>query len=91
DKDLTINHFLELAKEENPYRPGTLVAPRLGYFYPTVSPPDANYLAAHPYGIILGPSLVNDVSAGREFYRVRFGATTYESIHPVQMEIINEV
>ena len=44
----------------------------------------------HPCGIILGPALLNDY-IGREFYRVRFGSTTYEKIHPIQMEIINEV
>ena len=47
--------------------------------------------ATHPYGIILAPSFNNTDYSGREFYRVRFGGTTYEKVHPVQMEIINEV
>ena len=45
----------------------------------------------HPCGIILGKSLVDNDYVGREFYRVRFGNTTYEKVHPVQMEILNEV
>ena len=49
------------------------------------------YDKAHPCGIVLGRSLPVDSFAGKEFYRVRFGDTTYERIHPVQMEIINEV
>ena len=34
---------------------------------------------------------MNEEFIGREFYRVRFGDTTYERVHPVQLEIINEV
>ena len=45
----------------------------------------------HPCGIILGPSRNDNEYVSREFYRVRFGGTTYEKVHPVQMEIINEV
>ena len=77
---------------DNPYIPGTLVAPRMGYFYPDVNharPPSLG--EAHPYGLLLGPSLHNNSETGRDFYRVRFGGTTYERVHPVQMEIINEV
>ena len=77
---------------DSPFVPGTLVRPRLGYFYPLQSPsclPDPN--ATHPCGIILGKALLGDDFVGREFYRVRFGDTTYEKVHPVQMEIINEV
>jgi len=86
-------------KEDSPYKPGTLVAPRLGYFHPspqspyqTFGPPiDAAIETEHPCGIILGPSSVNGEYSGREFYRVRFGHTTYERVHPIQLEIINEV
>ena len=45
----------------------------------------------HPCGIVLGRSFDRDDYMGREFYRVRFGDTTYERVHPVEMEIINEV
>lgn len=81
--------FVQKISTDNPHRPGTLVSPRLGYFYPTTEPADAT--ATHPYGIILAPSFNNTDYSGREFYRVRFGGTTYEKVHPVQMEIINEV
>lgn len=75
---------------DTPYKPGTLVTPRIGYFYPVVEsrgnrPPSRQL--AHPYGLVLGPSLDNNPDAGREFYRVRFGETTYERVHPVQMEV----
>ena len=77
---------------DSPYRPGTLVAPRRGYFYPVFDPaqriPDKK--SEHPCGIILGRSFATSYD-GREFYRVRFGSTTYERVHPIEMEIINEV
>ncbi len=47
--------------------------------------------AAHPYGIILGKTRDNSAYSGRELYRVNFGGTIYEKVHPVQMEVINEV
>lgn len=77
-------------KADNPYRAGTLVAPRLGYFYPEATPPPSPDIL-HPCGIILGPSFLGENLAGKEFYRVRFADTTYEKVHPVQLEIINEV
>ena len=88
--------FYRKVREDNPHKPGTLVAPRLGYFYPTgQSPPAAlpgDLSKDYPYGIILGASADNNHDhSGREFYRVKFGETTYERVHPVQMEIINEV
>lgn len=91
----TSDHLLRQIEKDNPYRAGTLVAPRLGYFYPMaamppgISQPDLH--THHPYGIILGPCLENSREMGRQFYRVRFGGTTYERVHPVEMEIINEV
>ena len=45
----------------------------------------------HPCGIILGKEIIDDKFIGKEFYRVRFGNTTYEKVHPIQMEILNEV
>ncbi len=45
----------------------------------------------HPYGIILGKARENSSYAGKELYRVNFGGTIYERVHPVQMEIISEV
>ena len=89
DKD----EFYNLVASDNPYKPGALVAPRRGYFYPIRDPQQKhnnNLNDEHPCGIILGRSFVDDY-IGREFYRVRFGATTYERVHPVQLEIINEV
>ncbi len=92
---LTRLEHQELVEKDSPYRPGTLVYPRLGYFYPTTSDIDQHDLFSwkrqpHPCGLILGPSFMED-RLGREFYRVKFGNTTYERVHPVQMEIINEV
>jgi len=92
---LTSEQFYAQLKSDNPYKPGTLVAPRLGYFYPTIAPPlgitQPSLRELHPYGIILGRSVENNEAMAREFYRVRFSGTTYERVHPVQMEIINEV
>ena len=87
-----LRHQIE---KDNPCRPGTLVSPRKGYFYPDsgdkTSSRSDNSQEEHPCGIILGSSLSSDDYFGRHFYRVRFGETTYEKVHPVQMEIINEV
>jgi hypothetical protein len=81
----------DIVDQDNPFKPGTLVAPRLGYFYPTRHKPAPDPLQQHPYGIILGSSFGTGDYAGREFYRVSFADTIYERVHPVQMEIINEV
>ena len=81
----------EALQHDNPYKSGTLVRARCGYFYPEHSEgPAVDYSAFHPYGIIIGPSFENS-DVGREFYRVRFAGTTYERVHPVQLEIVNEV
>lgn len=91
----SIEDFTARLRRASPYQIGGLVIPRLGYFYPHSSHPEllpiSKGAADHPCGIILGPSLGNVDYLGREFYRVRFGATTYERVHPIQMEIINEV
>jgi hypothetical protein len=90
----TVDELTDRIVSDSPYRPGTLVAPRLGYFYPMTAQPHIEkppLLETHPYGIVLGRSFRNNEEYGREFYRVRFGSVTYENIHPVQMEIINEV
>lgn len=84
-----------ILEKDNPYSPGTLVSPRVGYFHPDIEPKKLNQEIVsgnqHPCGIILGPSAIENDYIPREFYRVRFGDTTYEKIHPVQMEILNEV
>lgn len=80
----------ERIRVDSPYRSGTLVAPRLGYFHPEVTSPHSGE-STHPCGIILGPSFLGENLPGKEFYRVRFADTTYEKVHPVQLEIINEV
>jgi hypothetical protein len=91
----TLEELKSEIQRDTPYKAGTLVAPRLGYFFPVGTPPPTpagdKYNTTHPYGLILGPSLSNSAHGGREFYRVRFGGTTYEKVHPVEMEIINEV
>jgi len=96
----TVADLAKRVREDNPFRPGTLISPRVGYFYPqkkeyvpgrvnnTETPPDDS---EHPCGIILGKSFTNSDHYGREFYRVKFSHITYETLHPVQMEIINEV
>jgi len=75
--------------DADPYKPGVLVRPRLGYFYPSHrtagSPTDV-----YPYGLVLGPSRSNDELVGRYCYRVRFGSTTYERVHPIEMEIVQK-
>ncbi|HCC45467.1 MAG TPA: hypothetical protein DEQ32_13770 [Gammaproteobacteria bacterium] len=93
--NLSRTEFLTHIREDNPYVPGTLVKPRLGYFYPQsaalgegINP---QWDKPHPCGLILGPSLQNDYDCGRDFYRVRFGGTTYERVHAVEMEILSEV
>ena len=75
--------------DSNPYKPGVLVRPRLGYFYPS-QPPAGASTDVHPYGLVLGPSRSNDEVAGRYFYRVRFGSTTYERVNPIEMEIVQK-
>tara|TARA_B100000131_G_scaffold319436_1_gene365323 strand:+ start:914 stop:1645 length:732 start_codon:yes stop_codon:yes gene_type:complete len=93
EMSISLADFKERIQKDNPYKPGTLVSPRLGYFYPefSLAQKDPKHASTqHPCGIVLGPAFVDDY-AGREFYRVRFGGTTYERVHPIQMEIINEV
>tara|TARA_R100001509_G_scaffold160277_1_gene127834 strand:- start:1184 stop:1897 length:714 start_codon:yes stop_codon:yes gene_type:complete len=93
--DFNREELLRAIEEDCPYRPGTLISPRQGYFYPDTNLAKLNQQEKlkqeHPCGIILGRSLVENSYVSSEFYRVRFGNTTYERIHPVQMEIINEV
>ena len=89
------DEFCKILNSDSPYQPGTLVTPRVGYFFPDIQPQEINKTIAdereHPCGIILGPSLLENDYVRKEFYRVRFGKTTYERVHPVQMEIVNEV
>lgn len=85
----TERELSQVLRQDSPYKPGTLVAPRMGYFFPEpFSSERVN--DEHPCGIVLGPSFADDY-LGKEFYRVRFGDTTYEQVHPVQLEILNEV
>jgi len=90
---LTMSDFVTMINDDSPYVPGTLVSPRLGYFYPRLTS-DSDGISprtTHPCGIILGRALDSSGDLGREFYRVRFGDTTYERVHPIQLEILNEV
>jgi hypothetical protein len=86
------DEFDKVLKNDNLFKPGTLVAPRVGYFCPRM-PTHGVFPREepHPCGLVLGPSLAQAEYFRREFYRVRFGATTYEKVHPLEMEIINEV
>ena len=83
----------ELLDEESPFKPGALVSPRLGYFFPEILAGNAvpEWNTPHPCGLILGPSVDSRNYMGRELYRVRFGATTYENVNVAQMEILNEI
>ena len=87
--------FRNLIQKDSPYCPGSLVSPRLGYFQPSIEPEkmlkQIGEHKQHPFGIILGRYKEENDYVSREFYRVRFGDTTYERVHPVQMEVINEV
>ncbi len=95
-ENLSLDDFERKIEEDSPYKPGALVSPRCGYFFPQI---DADKLdkeiahdKQHPCGIVLGRHFADDHKyVGKEFYRVRFGDTTYERVHPVQMEILNEV
>ena len=95
NSDYDHDELSDLVNEENPYRPGTLVVPRQGYFHPDINPDQLSKEIVsnkeHPCGIILGHSFNDNNYVSREFYRVRFGNTTYEKVHPVQLEILNEV
>jgi len=91
NSDMDREDFLKKMERENPHKPGTLVSPRKGYFYPVESGTPEQPDKEHPYGIIIGPYFNNNDYSGRELYRVKFGGTTYERVHPIQMEIINEV
>lgn len=84
--------FQHLLNQDTPFQPGTLVAPRLGYFYPLTEGTDPlPREQTHPCGLVLGRAFLGSEYFGREFYRVRFGGTTYERVHPVELEIINEI
>lgn len=95
NSDLSRDQLVLQIEKDNPYKPGTLVSPRLGYFHPDINPDKLNKKIhsdrEHPCGLILGPSTEDSNYVDKEFYRVRFGDTTYEKIHPVQLEIINEI
>jgi hypothetical protein len=90
-EDCSAGELRGIIDQDSPFKPGTLVAPRLGYFYPAQYKQTKDPFRGHPYGIILGTSFPSGDYAGREFYRVSFADTIYERVHPVQMEIINEV
>lgn len=92
-----VEEIKSLVARDNPYRAGSLVSPRVGYFFPGIDPDkikkEMDQKQEHPCGIILGPSFPENSYeyVAKEFYRVQFGDTIYEKIHPVQMEIVNEV
>ena len=89
--NITVDEMKQITIQDNPYKPGTLISPRMGYFYPDqVAHQKERPIVLeeeHPCGLILGPSFIDNY-LGRELYRVRFGNHTHEKIHPVQMEII---
>jgi hypothetical protein len=89
--DMAREELEKVLRDDSPFKPGTLVAGRRGYFHPQATAAVTDFSAEHPCGIILSRSFENNDYSGREFYRVKFGGTTYERVHPVQMEILNEV
>jgi hypothetical protein len=137
-----LEEFVNQVETDSPYKTGTLVKPRLGYFMPnrekltkkmhdlileycrqnfcldkfqdllrvlthyqgSIVPTDDKELvdsffewcetyslSDHPYGIILGKYRETSNYAGRELYRVSFGGTIYEKVHPVQLEVVSEI
>jgi hypothetical protein len=131
-----LDDFADYLRCETPYRPGTLVQPKKGMFFPKLSKLQEtmsvlvkefcetkgflqhadrlnDYLAGrsithlnrndelweafrhpaaiHPVGVVLGRSRNVSPHSGRELYRVSFADTIYEEVHPVQLEVINEV
>ena len=95
DAQCTLGEFQERVKQDSPFKPGALVAPRLGYFHPEIDRDDVMnqefMKQEHPFGIVISKSHISDDYVAKEFYTVRFGKTTYDRVHPVQLEIINEV
>ena len=97
ERKCSTEEFIEIVGADNPFKPGTLVHARQGYFFPEIDIHDLNkpnhvhVNDTHPCGIIIGRSFVDSGYVSKEFYRVRFGDTIYEKVHPVQMEIINEI
>lgn len=138
----SLDEFAEYIASYTPYRPGTLVQPRMGFFIPKIDKLkekiselsglycDASALnskrgdlisylsgrdyittdkalldlfhgfrdwceeeplAKHPVGIVLGRSRNISPHSGRELYRVSFAETIYEQVHPIQLEVLNEV
>ena len=47
--------------------------------------------AMHPVGVVVGRSRNVSPYSGKELYRVSFADTIYEEVHPIQMEVLNEV
>ena len=47
--------------------------------------------ADHPVGVVIGPARGISPHSGKELYRVSFAETIYEEVHPIQLEVINEV
>ena len=137
-----VEEYLSFLSTESPFKPGTLVQPRKGLFFPDLGVfqgkinelskaycdehflshrhqelvaylsgrdyittnkklsqlfqdfqawCDSEPAAVHPVGVILGRSRNISPHSGRELYRVSFAETIYERVHPIQLEVINEV
>ena len=52
---------------------------------------DSKPEADHPVGVVIGRSRSTSPYSNKELYRVSFADTIYEDIHPIQMEVLNEV
>tara|TARA_R110000851_G_scaffold26843_2_gene75664 strand:+ start:1013 stop:1894 length:882 start_codon:yes stop_codon:yes gene_type:complete len=138
----SLDEFAEYIASYTPFRPGTLVQPRLGLFIPKIDKLEEKMselsglycdasalnskrgdlisylsgrdyittdkalldlfhgfrdwceeepLAKHPVGIVLGRSRNISPHSGKELYRVSFAETIYEQVHPIQLEVLNEV
>ena len=95
NSELSYESFVEKVQQDSPYKVGSLVVPKVGYFYPYLGiGKDRDYkikdTTEHPVGVIISRTAPSDYVA-KEFYQVRFAETTYEKVHPVQLEVINEI
>lgn len=86
----TLDEFSQRINSLSPYKPGTLVSPRLGLFRPMHNDfggQDKEF----PYGLIIRreQSKYQELY-GRELFTVSFGQYMVENVHPIEMEIIND-
>ena len=86
----TLEDFLARVDSLAPFKPGTLVSPRLGLFRPMHNDFD-DQDKQFPYGLIISreKSKYQELY-GRELFTVSFGHYMVENVHPIEMEVIND-